>query len=106
MHKFLYLLLLTTLFSSPTHAQKKLRLLTYNIRNANGMDNKTDYDRVAAVLLQTKAPIIALQEVDSVTNRNAKVDVLQLLAQKTKMHAVYGAAIPFKGGKYGVGLLS
>lgn len=106
MYKLLYLSILATLFCSQTSAQKKLRLLTYNIRNAKGMDNKVDYDRVAAVLLQAKAPIVALQEVDSVTKRSNAVDVLQQLAQKTKMQAVYGAAIPLQGGKYGVGLLS
>src|SRR6476620_7811137 len=105
MHKLLYLSILATLFYSQAPAQKKLRLLTYNIRNAKGMDNKVDYDRVAAVLLQAKAPIVALQEVDSVTKRSNAVDVLQQLAQKTKMQAVYGAAIPLQGGKYGVGLL-
>jgi endonuclease/exonuclease/phosphatase family metal-dependent hydrolase len=106
MHKLLYLLIIASLFTSPAHAQKKQRLLTYNIRNAKGMDNKVDYDRIAAVLLQAKADIIALQEVDSVTTRSARVDVLQQLAQKTGMHAVYGAAIPLQGGKYGVALLS
>lgn len=106
MYKICCLLALVSILTTSAQAQNKLRLLSYNIRNAKGMDNKTDYDRVAAVLLQTKAPVIALQEVDSVTTRNGKVDVLQLLAQKTKMHAVYGAAIPYQGGKYGIGVLS
>jgi len=94
------------LFTTTALAQKKLRLLSYNIRNSKGMDNKTDYDRTVAVLKKVGADVIGLQEVDSVTRRSAGVDVLRLLADKTGMHAVYGAALPFQGGKYGIGVLS
>ena len=83
-----------------------MRLLSYNIRNSKGMDNKTDYDRTIAVLQKVDADVIGLQEVDSVTKRSAGVDVLQLLAGKTGMHAVYGAALSFQDGKYGIGVLS
>jgi endonuclease/exonuclease/phosphatase family metal-dependent hydrolase len=86
-------------------AQKHLRLMTYNIRNAKGMDNNTDYDRIATVINNADADIIALQELDSVTKRN-NVYLLDLLSGKTGMKGVFGAAIQFQGGKYGVGILS
>lgn len=82
------------------------RLMTYNVRNAKGMDNVTDYQRVADVILRTKPDIVALQELDSVTKRSGGVDVLQELASRSLMHAVYAPAIEFGGGKYGAGVLS
>jgi len=105
MQKLLTLLILTVMITT-IQAQKQLRLLSYNIRNAKGMDNKVDYDRIAAVLQKADAPVIALQEVDSATKRSAGVDVLSVLAEKTGLHGVYGAAIPLQGGKYGIGVLS
>ncbi|HUS00769.1 MAG TPA: endonuclease/exonuclease/phosphatase family protein [Chitinophagaceae bacterium] len=85
---------------------QQMRLMSYNIRNAKGMDNKTDYDRTAAVIKNTNADIIALQELDSVTKRNGGEDVLKILGERTHFFFVYGAAIDYQGGKYGVGILS
>jgi endonuclease/exonuclease/phosphatase family metal-dependent hydrolase len=83
-----------------------LRLMTYNVRNAKGMDNKVDYDRTASVIKNAKADIVALQELDSATKRSGGVDVLKMLSEKTGLFSTYGAAIAFQGGKYGVGILS
>ena len=101
----LVLLLMGTAISAPAQ-ETGFRLLSYNIRNGKGMDNQTDYDRTVAVLKDADAHVVALQELDSTTGRSQGVDVLHLLSQKTGMHAVYGAAIPYNGGKYGVGILS
>lgn len=107
MYKLVSVLLFMNAFMATTVAQKEgMRLLTYNIRNSKGMDNKVDYDRAVTVLQQANADVFALQEIDSITKRSAGVDVLQVLAEKTGLHAVYGAAIPLQGGKYGVGVLS
>ena len=99
----LFLLSFISLSFSP---KEPIRILSYNIRNAKGMDNITDYQRIANIITQSKASIIALQELDSVTQRSKGVDVLKELSQTTGMYASYGAAIAFQGGKYGVGLLS
>lgn len=105
MHKLIGLLLIFIGIIEETYSQRNLRLLSYNIRNAKGMDNKTDYDRTASVIKNVNANVIALQELDSVTKRSS-VDVLKILAQKTGYHFVYGAAIQYQGGGYGVGILS
>lgn len=102
----LSLLFITGTAVSVVAQQASLKLLSYNIRNGKGMDNQTDYDRTTAVLKKADAHVIALQELDSATGRSKGVDVLTLLAEKTRMHGVYGAAIPYNGGKYGVGILS
>ncbi len=86
--------------------EKTLKLMSYNIRNGIGLDEVVDYQRVAAVIAKESPMVVALQEVDSVTGRSKGVDVLALLAQETQMYPTYAAAIPFDGGKYGVGILS
>ena len=82
-----------------TGCQRKaepVRLMSYNIRNLRGMDDTRDLQRVARVINEANADVVALQEVDSVTGRSGQTDVLALLA----------AAIDYDGGKYGVGILS
>jgi endonuclease/exonuclease/phosphatase family metal-dependent hydrolase len=87
-------------------AENSLRIMTYNIRNCMGMDQKTDYQRVADVINRVLPDVVAVQEVDSVTQRSEGVFVLRELAERTLMHCTYAPAIDFQGGKYGVGILS
>lgn len=106
MHKLICLLITYVAICSNSFAQHRLRLMTYNIRNAKGMDNKADYDRTAAVIKNANADIIALQELDSATKRNGSEYALKILAEKTGLHFLFGAAISYQGGRYGVGILS
>ncbi|MBB1285354.1 endonuclease/exonuclease/phosphatase family protein [Flavisolibacter sp. BT320] len=103
---FVFVLLWLSTALSTDAQEADLRLVSYNVRNGKGMDNRTDYDRTAAVIQKAAAQVVALQELDSSTARSQGVEVLSVLAQKTGMHAVYGPAIPYGGGKYGVGILS
>ncbi|MDR1172750.1 MAG: metallophosphoesterase [Bacteroidales bacterium] len=86
--------------------ENTIRVMSYNIRNAKGLDDKVDYQRIADVVTGLAPDVVALQELDSVTSRSKQVDVLSRLAGLTAMYPVYGASIPFDGGKYGVGVLS
>ena len=70
------------------------------------MDEKVDIARVAEVILQSAPDVVAVQEIDSVTERSGKVDVLSELGNKVGMHALFASAIDFQGGKYGIGILS
>lgn len=94
------------LVSINVHTQNDLRIMTYNIRNGMGMDMKPDYKRTANVINQFHPDIVAVQEVDSVTNRSNKRFVLGELSDMTGMHYSYAPAINYDGGKYGIGLLS
>lgn len=87
-------------------AQQSLRIMSYNIHDGIGLDNRTDYERIAGVIRQSDPDIVALQEVDSATQRAGGVDILHQLADYTLMHRLYAPAIPYQGGKYGIGLLS
>ena len=81
-------------------------IMSYNIRNARGLDDITDYQRIADVILREAPDVVTVQEVDSVTGRSKGVDVLKNLAERVLMHHVYGASIVYDGGKYGLGILS
>ena len=82
------------------------RILTYNVRNCRGMDGKTDYDPVAAVINAINPEVAAIQELDSVTIISNGVDVLKAIAEKCGMEYIFAASIPYGGGKYGIGILS
>lgn len=83
-----------------------LRLMTYNVRNATGMDGRRDVGRTASVVAACRADIVAVQEVDSATARSGGRNVLGELAEATGMVATYARAIDYDGGAYGIGLLS
>ena len=87
-------------------AQHNLRLMSYNIKNATGMDGVTDYQRVADVIAVEQPDVVALQEIDSVTHRSGGKYVLGEVAMRARMHAYFAPAINYDGGKYGIGILS
>ena len=95
-------------FASVALAQdaKSLKIMSYNVRNARGLDDKTDYARVAAVVKAEAPDVCAIQELDCKTKRSKGVDVLEELAKGAEMIPSYGPAIDYQGGKYGVGVLS
>lgn len=104
-HLFLFSLLLIML--APASAQKAgVNILSYNVHNCIGMDKELDYQRIANVILQAAPDIVALQELDSVTERNKGIYALGELEKLTGMHGIYASAIPFQGGSYGIGILS
>ncbi len=97
---------------SPLRAQRiepkaadALRVMSYNVRNGRGLDEVTDYRRVSDAISRAAPDVVAVQELDSVTERYP-VFVLKELADRTGMYPVYGPAIDYQGGKYGVGILS
>jgi endonuclease/exonuclease/phosphatase family metal-dependent hydrolase len=86
--------------------KNELVILSYNVRNCNGMDNRIDYQRVADIITRINPDLVALQELDSATVRSKGAVVLNELADRTDMYSVYGPSIDFQGGKYGIGILS
>jgi endonuclease/exonuclease/phosphatase family metal-dependent hydrolase/predicted phosphodiesterase len=97
--------------SSPVRAIEpkegnSIRIMSYNVRNCTGMDNVTDFQRVADVINSVAPDVVAVQELDSATERSKGVFVLEELAKRTLMYHSYGPAIHFQGGKYGIGILS
>ncbi len=72
---------------------RRLRVLTYNIHRARGLDGVERLDRIIDVLAEVGADIVALQEV--------LAPQVALLAEAMKMHAVFGPTRLLQGGPYG-----
>lgn len=104
--KKLLLLISAALFAFSAQAQNTLKLMTYNIRNATGMDDVCNFQRIANVIINASPDVVAVQEVDSVTNRSKQKYVLGEIAERTQMHGYFAPAIDYDGGKYGIGLLT
>ena len=88
------------------HSQEKMSIMTYNIRNGVGMDNIADYERTADVIKKYHPDIVAIQEIDSVTNRSNQRFVIKDIAKFADLDYVFAPAISYDGGKYGIGILS
>jgi len=80
--------------------------MTYNIHHGEDMKGKIDIAQIAEVINRYKPDIVALQEVDSVTIRNGKVDQMAELRRLTHMQQTYGRNFAYEGGSYGLGILS
>ncbi len=107
MRKFVVLVILLLGMASVSLGQnKQLQIMSYNVRHCAGMDLVVDYDRTATVISQQQPDVVALQELDSMTGRSGHRDQLDELASRTGYHPIFGAAIDFDGGQYGVGILS
>jgi endonuclease/exonuclease/phosphatase family metal-dependent hydrolase len=83
-----------------------LTVLSYNIHHGEGTDGVFDLERIAQVILDSEADLVALQEVDVNTGRSSGVDQASELARLTGMTAYFGEAIPYDGGSYGDAVLS
>ena len=88
---------------------KSLTIMTYNIHHANppAFKDSIDVDAIAQVIVQQRADLVAVQEVDVRTNRSGKdVDEAAELARKTSMHYYFAKSIDHDGGSYGIVILS
>ena len=82
-----------------------VRAMCYNIHNCVGTDEIYDEQRIADIINAANVEAVAVQEVDCLTERHP-TDIMKNLGQKTNMYHTFGAAIDYKGGKYGVGILT
>lgn len=83
-----------------------LRVLTYNIHHGEGVDGRLDLARIGAVIKGANADIVALQEVDQGAERTGGVDQAAKLAELTGLRAIFGKAMDYQGGAYGLAILS
>jgi len=81
-----------------------LTVATYNIHSAIGTDGRFDPQRVAGVLREIGADVIALQEVPLGDTR--RENVLAVLQRATGYHAVEGPALDLPHRRYGNAVLS
>lgn len=98
--------LAATLVTLAANASDTIKVMTYNVHNGIGLDKVTDYARIGRLIAAESPEFVAIQEVDSATIRSKGADVLAEIAEAAGMHHVFGPAIRFSGGKYGIGILS
>ncbi len=119
-HSILWLLCLslcllsTSQNNQPVYAQDKadsaapreLRVLSYNIHHGRGTDDQVDLARIAKVITDSRADLVALQEVDQRTRRTNGLEQTSELGRLTGLHAQFCKQIDYEGGEYGQAILS
>jgi endonuclease/exonuclease/phosphatase family metal-dependent hydrolase len=103
--KKLFLILAFVVAAITSAEAQKVRVMSYNVRNGHGVDGIKDIKRCADVINDARPDVVAVQELDSMTRRNKKY-VLGELAKLTGMNDYYHRTISYKGGAYGIGILT
>lgn len=80
--------------------------MTFNIHHGEGLDGKVDIERIAKLILDSKADVVALQEVDRGVERTKKIDIMTELSDLTDMTYAFGKTEDFQGGQLGNGFLT
>ncbi|MDP4508380.1 endonuclease/exonuclease/phosphatase family protein [Nonomuraea turcica] len=104
----------TTAHAASDVPDRRIRVATFNIHHAQGVDDKLNLERVADVIRTGEADIVGLQEVDRHwSERSEFADQASWLAERLHMHVVYGANLdldPATPGaprrQYGTAILS
>lgn len=81
-----------------------IKIASYNIKNGELMGY--DFGILAQDILDHGLEIIGFQEVELNTTRNKNQDTMAIIAEKTGYFYHYAPAMPYRGGKFGNGLLS
>lgn len=77
--------------------------VSYNVHRCRGIDARRKPERIAHVIRELAAPVVGLQEVDSLDSVRSQS---RYLAQATGLMAIDGPAIKSAGGYYGNVLLT
>jgi endonuclease/exonuclease/phosphatase family metal-dependent hydrolase len=85
---------------------RRLRIATYNIHKCRGMDGRVRPDRIAQVLSEIDADIVALQEVVCLEGKTREHHQARYIVEELGYHAELGENRRHKGGAYGNLVLS
>lgn len=83
-----------------------LRVLTYNIHGCVGLDRRCSPERIAEVIADADADVIALQEVDVGRSRSGNINQAETIAGLVQMSHCFYATIQHGDEQYGGALLS
>jgi endonuclease/exonuclease/phosphatase family metal-dependent hydrolase len=85
----------------------RLRVLTYNIHRAIGVDRLFRPERIARILESHEADVVLLQEVDEGVPRSRELDLARELATRLGYaHVAVGHNVTLRKGRYGNATLS
>ncbi|MGJ7038827.1 endonuclease/exonuclease/phosphatase family metal-dependent hydrolase [Shinella sp. BE166] len=85
---------------------RRLRIATYNVHSCFGTDRRLDPGRIAEVIAECEADIVALQEVDVARARSGGVDQAQTIANHVRMVSHFHPALHLEEERYGDALLT
>ncbi|SAK94319.1 endonuclease/exonuclease/phosphatase family protein [Caballeronia ptereochthonis] len=85
---------------------RELRIATYNLHGAVGIDGRFAPERIGDVLAEIDADIFALQEVPLGGSGSRSHDVLEVLQRMTNLHAVAGPTLDTPERRYGNAVLT
>ena len=78
-----------------------IRIATYNIHKCRGLDGRTRPNRIAEVLRQMDADVVALQEVLSYGDEDGHIDHAHYLSHALGYRSVLGENRKHRGAAYG-----
>ncbi len=85
----------------------RVRVLSYNIHRAIGVDRRFRLDRIATILEHHDADLVLLQEVDQGVPRSRRLDLAhELAAALDYPHLAVGHNVQLRTGRYGNATLS
>jgi endonuclease/exonuclease/phosphatase family metal-dependent hydrolase len=84
----------------------RFRVATYNVHKCRGLDGRVRPDRIARVLKEVGADVVALQEVLSVHRGPPEAHQAEYLAAALGLNLRVGITRTLRGGSYGNALLS
>lgn len=82
------------------------RVVTYNIHKCRGLDLKTSPMRIADILNELDADVIALQEVVASNNGHREEDQARFIAEELGLELYLGETRLHRGGLYGNAVLT
>ncbi|MBB1250764.1 endonuclease/exonuclease/phosphatase family protein [Rhizobium sp. G21] len=94
------------LTSKDIPARRILRALTYNVHSCRGSDRRHDPERIAEVIAESGAEVIALQELDVGRKRSGGIDQAEVIAAHLKMRSHFHPALHVEEERYGDALLT
>ena len=84
----------------------KLRIATYNVHGCVGIDRKRSEARIADVIAEMSADIVALQELDLGRRRSSGADQTKMIAEQLGWHSHFHPAMRREDEHYGNAILS
>jgi endonuclease/exonuclease/phosphatase family metal-dependent hydrolase len=84
----------------------RLRVATYNVHKCRGVDGRVRPSRIARVLREIGADVVALQEVVSAPGGDREHDQARFIAEELGLEMSLGSVRKLRGGEYGNVVLS
>jgi endonuclease/exonuclease/phosphatase family metal-dependent hydrolase len=88
----------------PVAMPDRTRVATFNVHHCEGLDGRVDIARIAGVMAETGAELIAIQELDRHLPRSGSVDQPVELAAVSGMNVVFHPTLTRRRGDYGIAI--